>query len=317
MGFLDNSGDIILDVVLTDHGRKELSKGDGSFKISKFALGDDEIDYSLYNTLHASGSSFYDLQILQTPVLEAFTDNAASMKTKLVTYENLELLFLPVLELNELTGINKRYDGLDAFVVAVDRQTEDDDESTTTKGIGLTSTGAERQGVIFGESLDRGASIVIDQGLDTTQISAKQRIDPDLRETEYTIQIDNRLGSIVDEGGNQLELSYIDDDDIAYYVISEAEGTAVTNISNLSKANESPIAGPRGSRLRFRIKSSLDLNTSNFLFTRLGGTTSLSNRTPGGAGTTTVYYIDSMVRVSGMNTGYSLDIPIRLVKFKS
>ena len=56
MGFLDNSGDIILDVVLTDHGRKELSKGDGSFKISKFALGDDEIDYALYNTLHPSRS---------------------------------------------------------------------------------------------------------------------------------------------------------------------------------------------------------------------------------------------------------------------
>ena len=36
MGFLDNSGDIILDVVLTDHGRKELSKGDGSFRITKF-----------------------------------------------------------------------------------------------------------------------------------------------------------------------------------------------------------------------------------------------------------------------------------------
>ena len=48
MAFLDNSGDIILDAVLTDTGRYRLAKGDGSFKISKFALSDDEIDYSLY-----------------------------------------------------------------------------------------------------------------------------------------------------------------------------------------------------------------------------------------------------------------------------
>ena len=49
MAFLDNSGDIILDAVLTDTGRMRLAKGDGSFLIKKFALGDDEINYELYN----------------------------------------------------------------------------------------------------------------------------------------------------------------------------------------------------------------------------------------------------------------------------
>ena len=43
MAFLDNSGDIILDAVLTDHGRKLLAQGDGSFEITQFALADDEI----------------------------------------------------------------------------------------------------------------------------------------------------------------------------------------------------------------------------------------------------------------------------------
>ncbi len=70
MGFLDNSGDIILDAVLTDTGRRRLAKGDGSFNIKFFALGDDEIDYGLYDPNHASGSAFYDLDSLQTPVLE-------------------------------------------------------------------------------------------------------------------------------------------------------------------------------------------------------------------------------------------------------
>ena len=76
MAFLDNSGDIILDAVLTDTGRKRLAAGDGSFRIAKFALADDEIDYNLYNLNHPSGSAYYDLNILQSPVLEAFTNNA-------------------------------------------------------------------------------------------------------------------------------------------------------------------------------------------------------------------------------------------------
>ena len=75
MGFLDNSGDIILDAVLTDAGRLRLAKGDGSFRVAKFALSDDEIDYGLYDKNHASGSAYYDLTVLQTPVLESFTNN--------------------------------------------------------------------------------------------------------------------------------------------------------------------------------------------------------------------------------------------------
>ena len=53
MAFLDNTGDIILDAVLTDTGRKRLAQGDGSFRIVKFALADDEIDYSLYRNNNA------------------------------------------------------------------------------------------------------------------------------------------------------------------------------------------------------------------------------------------------------------------------
>ena len=85
MAFLDNSGDIILDAVLTDTGRLRLAQGDGSFKITKFALGDDEINYNNYDKDHASGSAYYDLQILQTPVLEAFTNNTANLNSKLMS----------------------------------------------------------------------------------------------------------------------------------------------------------------------------------------------------------------------------------------
>ncbi len=312
MGFLDNSGDIILDVVLTDHGRKELSKGDGSFKITKFALGDEEIDYTLYNHTHSSGSSYYDLEILQTPILEAFTDNAASMKSKLVTYEDLELLFLPIMKLNEVSPSNVRYTDPNTFVVAVDRFTEGTDGET---GIGFNGANV-RQGVIFGESTqnDQATTIKIDQGLDTTQISYLSKLDPDMVETGFIVQIDSRFGSIVDPEGNMLKEDYIDDDGIAYYSVLTADETAaIQDISSKPNQSDSVIQGPRGVRLEFKIKASLDLQTSSFLFERLGGTSNLDNKS---GVSTPVNHIDSIIRVSGMNSGYSLDLPVRFVKLQ-
>jgi len=101
MAFLDNSGDIILDAVLTDKGRKRMARG--NFKVVKFALGDDEIDYSLYNKNHPSGSAYYDLEILQTPILEAFTQANASLNYGLISYARNDLLYLPTIVLNEKT----------------------------------------------------------------------------------------------------------------------------------------------------------------------------------------------------------------------
>ena len=95
MSFLENSGDIILDTVLTDEGRRRLAMGDGSFSITQFALGDDEINYALFET--GSTTALQDLSILQTPILEAFTNNTSLMKTKLLSLPNPDLLFLPVL----------------------------------------------------------------------------------------------------------------------------------------------------------------------------------------------------------------------------
>ena len=98
MAFLDNSGDIILDAVLTDIGRKRMAAGD--FKITKFAIGDDEIDYTLYNKNHPSGSAYYDLEILQTPVLEAFTQINANINYGLTSFSQLDLLYLPSIKIN-------------------------------------------------------------------------------------------------------------------------------------------------------------------------------------------------------------------------
>ena len=84
MGYLDNSI-VTVDAILTKKGRELLARGDGSFKITQFALADDEIDYTLYNPAHSNGSAFYGEAIESMPLLEAFPDETQIMKYKLTT----------------------------------------------------------------------------------------------------------------------------------------------------------------------------------------------------------------------------------------
>jgi len=74
------------------------------------------------------------------------------------------------------------------------------------------------------------------------------------------------------------------------------------------------IKGPRGTSLKFKIASSTDLQSSNFLFTRLGKSSQTWTNPTSKGGSTTIHYIDSTVRVTGVETGFSLDIPVRFVK---
>jgi hypothetical protein len=84
MGYLDNSS-IIVDAILTKKGRELLSRQDGSFQITQFALADDEIDYTLFNENHPNGSAFSGEAIENLPLLEAFPEGNNIMVSKLVT----------------------------------------------------------------------------------------------------------------------------------------------------------------------------------------------------------------------------------------
>jgi len=301
MAFIDSSGDIILDSTITDTGRFRLAKGDGSFKIVKFALGDDEINYRNFNKNHSSGSAYYDLDILQTPILEAFTNNTATMQSKLISIPRTNLLYLPIIKLNELPTDSSRHSS-GAFILAVDEETED--------ALIQSANGANNRGIMKGARAgDGGGSIIrLDQGLDTTEISPSFVIDADLIETQYIIEIDNRLASVVDNNGSQARISFIDDDNIASYYLSL--GTDAAYVSENTVRDESSgtetIRGPRGTILKFKLRSSIELNTSDFLFDQLGSTATINS--------TSVKYIDSMTRITGATTGYRVDIPIRFAK---
>ena len=97
MGFLDNTS-ITVDAILTKKGRELLSRGQNEFRITKFALADDEIDYNLYDTSHPNGTNFYSAVIENMPLLEAFVDENQLMRYKLSTLPK-ETNKLPILEL--------------------------------------------------------------------------------------------------------------------------------------------------------------------------------------------------------------------------
>jgi hypothetical protein len=84
MGYLDNSS-VTVDAILTLKGRELLAKGGDSFNITQFALGDDEIDYSLWNPDHPLGTAYYGTIIENMPIVEAVPDETQALKYKLIT----------------------------------------------------------------------------------------------------------------------------------------------------------------------------------------------------------------------------------------
>ena len=338
MAFLDNSGDIILDAVLTDEGRRRLAAGDGSFRIAKFALGDDEIDYSLYENSnhpdgrHASGSAYYDLSILQSPVLEAFTNNAGSVRSKLINYTRNDFLYLPVIELNSI----KLPTSSTTYWTSPDNAPVPNGGYLVTSDIASSqafSADDKNQGIVMADTsnVQSQAPIVFDQGLDSVDLSAAMMdIGDPRRETQYMLEVDNRLLQIMPSTNDNITAtpSYIDDDQIATYLFMMntnphyfAPNATVTdfnlvNNGNVTAAQESPIGnsslgtGRFGTRFGLKLRASLDTQTSTNLFTTLGGTASYV-----ASGTSTsFYYIDTVLRLTGYTTGYRVDIPLRLLK---
>jgi len=315
MAFQDNSGDIIFDVVLTDEGRRRLARGDGSFNISKFALGDDEINYGLYDVTASSANQ--DLEILQTPVFEAFTNNTSVMSSMLMSIPRNNLFYLPIIKPNEVAdGTKTQFHTDNVMYVAVDANTENNNDlSSGTTAIAYDSAGLLRAGIMLGFSTQKNSNYIrVDSGIDNDAVPPATNIaDLFLDETQYTIELDNRLGSIISrDGSTRISPSSVDDDNIALYVVSaETDPSFVyTNLSTDSGAADQVIEGARSTYLEFRVASSIDLRQSDFLFTRLGGTATLAQKT----GTGTVKIIDTLVKVTGLNTGYSVDLPVRFAK---
>ena len=84
MGYLDKST-ITVDAILTKRGRAKLAAG--NFNITKFALADDEVDYTLWDENHGKGTNYYGQAIENLPMVEAVPDESKVMRYKLMTLD--------------------------------------------------------------------------------------------------------------------------------------------------------------------------------------------------------------------------------------
>jgi len=316
--FLQNSGDIILDAVLTDYGRKLLAKGDGSFKIAKFAFGDDEIDYSLFNT--SSNTALQDQVIMNTPILEAFTNNAASMKSQLMTLGADNLLYLPILkpyygDNNDIGNFANLYTG---YVVPVDVATTTVRTMTTNA---LTSSALNKT-YMSGVLNVSNRHITIDQGIDSTDLNPYISLrdnSPNLYETEYNIYVDNRfcsVGTVLDGNTSSRNSHGVDDDNIAVYKLTEqitSNSSLVSQIQvNVVGSVQSSINGSKGSRVKFTVIPNENLMFSDAMFKKYGSILNLNSDQPDKE----FYTLRMPIKVVAVNTGYTYELSVMFAKIK-
>jgi hypothetical protein len=335
MAFLDNSGDIILDAVLTDLGRKRMAEG--NFRITQFALGDDEIDYSLYNPTHPSGSAYYDLEILQTPVFEAFTQTNANINYGLLSLRD-DLLYIPTLIHNQATNAPGKtlYNNVLHVAVNAETQTALQDALTTRQIIlnrdsshyVLFETGINNNGDPAG-SIDSKRKFINNQSLNDNDFSARvdNRFITGLTPMRAGFGAGGAGSTSLGPGGSK----FIVTDgrpDIQFGFLPNSTGPNASGDIILGSINNgvldddedvqlqySAINGPRARALAFLIDINPELDkgitaASPAEYSLFGKT----GQTLYGIGSKTFDFIDTIVYLKGNTTGANTQLIVRIIR---
>jgi len=190
---LDNTGDTIIDVVLTETGKRQLAAG--NFNVTSFGLGDDEINYVLYDPSVTPS----DTDLLLTPVREANPDSIAALQHNLMSLDLQDYVFLPTATVvttaaaragnDEVsTGQNAGYRVLLTDQTSVDK--------FTSAGVAIP---AGYQEAVYDGTIAAAASsetgLVIDYGITQGGNEGYTRYDEpeELMERYYLVQLDNRF----------------------------------------------------------------------------------------------------------------------------
>ena len=137
---------------------------DGNFSITKFALGDDEVNYSQYNRSHPSGSAYYDLEILQTPVLEAVTAQNSAINYGLLSMTNTNLLYMPSIKVNQNFDKALQISGT-IFYVATNSETREKLRTASLLGI-------DSKKVMLANSATDTQLLYVESGIDDSTLTA-------------------------------------------------------------------------------------------------------------------------------------------------
>ena len=327
MAKLDNTGTTFLDCVLTETGRRLLAQG--NFKVTKFGLGDDEVNYILYK--NTSDTPWVD--ITKIPVNEANSDRVAALQYNLVSYDSQEYTYLPTAAVvhspdggnNEVqTGENAGYRVLLTDQTSVDKFTN----------AGIAQPPGYQTAVYDGTIAASDPSetgLVLDFGVIFAAATGYTRYDKpaEFQERYYHVQLDDRFLKLLIPrpfvaGAGQAPVQTaetapnlgVDDQNIRTYEIGPSDHP--TFFKELSATSDSPIKGAFSSpRANWKVaptallRSSLEAWTSGIYPTQLISNW-FTNVNPAMSGDAIV--LDTPIMTMGGNTGVSNTSFWRLVK---
>jgi hypothetical protein len=330
MAFLDNSGTIILDAILTDLGRKRMAHG--NFKVVKFALGDDEIDYSFIDQDKILDYDFDNIELL-TP-MEAFNANNACINHGLVNYTSDDILYVPIIKQNEaLRGSVKKYNYDEPwYYLSVN-------DETTKK---LKSILGSPKYYLENYSVSRN-KIIFESGIDNPDIKrdrvSRERyilnynlldkyfiISCDRRFVSKLLVVDHKTAFVKNDPHNKihfnfeslhetppLSLAHPLSNFVSY--IGKGIDNLIYSYRHMQERKYSAIQGPRGTMCVFNIKlieelTGDSLSTRDFRYIKFGSI----NQTPFG-GSSKFDYIDTTIQIQGVSTFSKLQIPIRILRY--
>jgi|TARA_R110002110_G_scaffold40391_2_gene129249 hypothetical protein len=350
MSFLDNAGTIILDAILTDVGRQRLAQG--NFQVTKFSLGDDEIDYTLYkapiaNNTAQAWTSFSDpagYLILSQSCFEAFNNTSATINYGLTSFERNDLLYLPELKINysgsAITGQPHEHPGIarpvsgSVFYLAVNSETS----KKLKSALGSTNYILESLGY-------NKTKIVIESGIPTDQLpgnlvnSRAFIVQPAVLDTYYYVHVDSRffvniIGSGTDavfknRTNGKLEMNFKTFkphtrisitsplDKFDSYMVAGAPNRvySTNNTDTLTDRSISAIAGPRGTVMALGLTIVNEIGGSSTTTRNEKYTIFGKNDQTLFGGSDKYDYIDTTIYVKGATTGAQVQIPLRIIRY--
>ena len=327
MAFLDNSGTIILDAILTDIGRKRMVQG--NFRVSKFALGDDEMDYTLVNV---DNGDYSKLETLSE--FEALNAENAVINHDIKNYRSDDILYIPQIKINETQdAFVKKYTSEPTFYyISVN-------DETTKK---LKSLLGSPQYFLENYNLDR-TKLVFESGIDDENVPrdnlSRERyiLNYNLLDRYFIISCDHKfieklLMIRADESfyendvGNNLyfnfealqevppvSLNKVLEDFSSYMAIGIDD--KIFNYGAGEDNQHSAINGPRGTicGINFKLKNELSTNTdssADFRYAKFGKTDQILF-----GGSDKFDHIDTTIYIQGVSTSATLQVPVRILRY--
>jgi len=332
MAFQNTAGTIILDAVLTDVGRKRMVEG--KFDVSKFLLGDDEIDYGLYD----SSTGGVQTNIENTPILEAFANEHADINHGLLNFPSDDIIYMPYLAINSKASIDESVKhhqlGTGSYFLAANAETAKKIKARLGRTVFNLESGTPDRNKLFIES---GITATSASPIPRNQHARENYImNLNLLDKYYIVSCDGRFFDRVLASGNKCYF-YNDAANNLYsnfeplseivnislppvmdkYLSFVAVGTSNKIYENGTGAdnNFSVHNGPRGTivALNFKLVDELTGDSTSAVDSKYSTFGQLDQYVLGGGNKFDV--IETSIHIEGASTSSKITVPIKILRY--